>query len=418
MILPYIWGVQTLQTMKPYYKIRAYSDSKGLSQVAIYYSHKGSQLYLNTGVKTKSQYFNGVSVLSKCYDIKQDSDVLNNLLRTCMNKVEKIILDHQLKYGTEPTCDFLQIEYYKEGEKMENDKSVLTVFEDWKKEKAKKIKNIKLYTTIYKDLEYLYPDKKLYFRMVDETFLKKLMDYWLYELKIQNSTINKRLICLKYFFNQMHIKKINEFTYYKDFTSDVSDLNTSVNIVTLTKAEFEKFLNFDFKLKSRSYVRDLYCISCTTGLRFSDVIRLSPDNFYTDKKGEWVISDITKTEELQLRIPLTGIAKRILEKFNYQLRKISNQKCNEYLEEGLKECEFNEKVKIYSKSGKDVIMKKVEKYKAVNFHSSRKFYITSLLDINVPLPSIRSWTGQSLQTIIGYVGKGEENMADVRAFFK
>ena len=404
--------------MKPYFKIRNYCGNDGLNQIALYYSHKGDQLYIDTTVKTKPIYFNGNGVIAKCIDIKQNANELNNLLRTCMNKVEKIILDHKLKYGLDPTTDFLSIEYFKAAEIMERDQSVITVFNDWIKEKKKKIKNIKLYKTIYNDLEHLYPSNKLYFRMIDKHFLKKLLDYWLYDLKIQNSTINKRLVCLKQFLNQMYVDKANEFSYYKDFKSDVSNLNTSSNIVILTQTEFQKFLEHKFERKALSYVRDIYAISSVTGLRFSDVIRLSPDNFYTDKKGDWIISDVTKTEQLQLKIPLTGIANRILQSYNFQLRKISNQKCNVYLEDALKECKFNSVVTTYSKIGTKVTPTKQPKYKAVNFHSSRKFFVTTCLASNVPIPSVMQWTGQSSQTISKYIGKGEADMDSMLNLFK
>ena len=51
------------------------------------YFHKGKPLILDTGVKTKPIYFNGKSVISKCQDIKQDQDVLNDLLKQCKTKV-------------------------------------------------------------------------------------------------------------------------------------------------------------------------------------------------------------------------------------------------------------------------------------------------------------------------------------------
>ena len=63
-----------------------------------------------------------------------------------MNKVEGIILQHKLKYGLEPTIDYIRSEYYKAGERMERDKDVITVFDEWiTNKKGKKIKNIKIY---------------------------------------------------------------------------------------------------------------------------------------------------------------------------------------------------------------------------------------------------------------------------------
>jgi len=402
--------------MKPYFKIRNYSGKEGLNQVQLYYSHKGEQLYIDTLVRTKPIYFNGNTISGKCSEIKQDADEQNNILRTCMNKVEGIILQHKLKYGLEPTIDYIRSEYYKAGERMERDKDVITVFDEWiTNKKGKKIKNIKIYKTILNDLKHLYPSNKLYFRMIDNKFLEKLLEYWLSELKIQNSTINKRLACLKHFLQSTYTSGENEYLTFKSFKSEVTDLNSSSNIVILSPVAFNKLVKHTFKRKALSYVRDLYVISSCTGLRFSDVIRLTPDNF---KEKGWLITNVEKTEELQLRIPLSPLAKRILKKYKYTTRKISNQKCNEYLHLALKECKFTDMITTFSKIGPVVTPDRQEKYKVISFHSSRKYFITTCVNSGIPIGDVMAWSGHTSGTISKYITKGTNQKSKMKNLFK
>ena len=404
--------------MKPRFKLKGYTDADGLSVIYLYYYNKEKQTFIDTGVKTKPEYFTGTSVTSKCADIKQDQENLNNLLRTCMNKVEGIILQHKLKYQIEPTVDILREEYYKDGEKQNKELNVIDLYENWITFKGSKIRNTKIFTTILKDLQELYPSGKLYFRNLDNSFFERLVKYW-QDVPIQNSTINKRLSCFKNFLKKQTEIGNNEYQFFRNFRSELKNLNTRVNIVILTGEELKTFETHVFKRKALSYVRDLYLVSCSTGLRFSDVIRLSPYNFFDDASGDkWVISDITKTEELQIRIPVPPLAERILKKYKFQFRKISNQKANVYLEDALKECNINELVPIYSKFGPNVTVKRIEKYKAVNFHSSRKYYITTAVNSGIEIGDVMEWSGHTSGTISKYITKGNNQQKKVRTLFK
>jgi len=251
--------------------------------------------------------------------------------------------------------------------------------------------------------------------MIDNKFLEKLLEYWLSELKIQNSTINKRLACLKHFLQSTYSSGENEYLTFKSFKSEVTNLNSSSNIVILSSVEFNKLVTHTFKRKALSYVRDLYTISSCTGLRFSDVIRLTPDNF---KEKGWLITNVEKTEELQLRIPLSPLANRTLKKYKYITRKISNQKCNEYLHLALKECKFTDKITTFSKIGPVVTPDRQEKYEVISFHSSRKYFITTCVNSGIPIGDVMAWSGHTSGTISKYITKGTNQKSKMKNLFK
>lgn len=75
-------------------------------------------------------------------------------------------------------------------------------------------------------------------------------------------------------------------------------------------------------------VRDLFILQCYTGLSYSDLSTLSKD----DIKGDIIIKKRQKTK-IQSVIPILNTTREILEKYDYHLPILSNQKYNSYLKE-------------------------------------------------------------------------------------
>ncbi|MCX6265774.1 MAG: phage integrase SAM-like domain-containing protein [Bacteroidetes bacterium] len=363
----------------PCLKLRNYTGSDGLQQVRIYYTHKTKVTYIDTGVRVNSKYFNGNVVSSK----DDDYESKNLILQSSYNKVKGIIQNHLYKYKINPSIEYLRAEYEKEAVIMEKEINIFPLFREWYLEKGKEIKNIKMYVTIEKDLKHLRPNGKLYFREIDKPFIKRIFDYLIEEKKLQNSTVVKRYRGFKQFLVEKWNDGVNEYNYFDKFTTKLQGITGKENIFILTPKEFNTLVNKDFgKKKYLDYTRDLFVISSTTSLRFSDCIRLNPNNFTPDKK--YLITDIKKTESF-VKIPLSDLTKKVLSKYNYQLRTISNQKCNKYLKEALIKCDINSLVPVYSKSGKEKVMVMKPKYDVIRFHSSRKFWVSTAVNSGIGL---------------------------------
>jgi site-specific recombinase XerD len=96
----------------------------------------------------------------------------------------------------------------------------------------------------------------------------------------------------------------------------------------LTKEDINKLINKEFNNKRLNQVRDLFVLQCHTGLSYADLATLSID----DIKGDVIIKNRLKTN-IQSVIPILDITREILEKYNYKLPILSNQKYNAYLKE-------------------------------------------------------------------------------------
>lgn len=110
----------------------------------------------------------------------------------------------------------------------------------------------------------------------------------------------------------------------------------------LTKEELNLVSEKVFSTDRLTAIRDIFLFACYTGLRFSDIQKLSPSNIMKGIDGnQWLTVDTIKTDE-RCNIPLLPQALKIIENYRKNpecLKKgvlfpvRSNQKTNEFLKE-------------------------------------------------------------------------------------
>src|SRR5688572_24708833 len=121
----------------------------------------------------------------------------------------------------------------------------------------------------------------------------------------QRNSVGKVIIGLKVLLNWAVESGYTIPAKYKKFIIP----SAPTKIIALTETEFYQFLTVPLP-KEEEVTRDLFCFSAFTGLRFSDVVRVTP---------EMVIGDFlhitTKKTEDTLKVFLTTEAKDILKKY-------------------------------------------------------------------------------------------------------
>lgn len=121
-------------------------------------------------------------------------------------------------------------------------------------------------------------------------------------------------------------------------------------------------------------IRDVFVFACYTGLAFTDLKSLRKKDLHIDENGkEWIIKARQKTKVIS-HIPLLPIAKEILERYNYKLPMLSNQKYNAYLKELADCCGIN---------------------KTLHSHLARHTFATILLNCGVDIVTVSKILGHS-----------------------
>lgn len=76
--------------------------------------------------------------------------------------------------------------------------------------------------------------------------------------------------------------------------------------------------------------RDLFIFACYTGLSYSDIVKISPKDI-REENGNLFLQDVRQKTGSEYKLLMLPKARAILEKYNYNLNIISNQKANYYL---------------------------------------------------------------------------------------
>lgn len=101
------------------------------------------------------------------------------------------------------------------------------------------------------------------------------------------------------------------------------------DIKYLTDAEREKVEKFKCE-GTIAKVRDMFLLACYTGLSYSDMSKIDPQDFIHEGERIKLRSHRIKTGGLYT-LTILPKAKEILERYGWKVPNISNQKCNQYL---------------------------------------------------------------------------------------
>jgi len=177
--------------------------------------------------------------------------------------------------------------------------------------------------------------------------------------------------------------------------------------VVLSKSEVLKLYHYDFsKSPKLERVRDVFVFGCLTGMRYSDFKRVQRENIQNNTITLREVKDKSKT----LKIPLVDLSKAILEKYDYELPVISDQKFRNYIKEACKIVGFTQEVVKSIRIGNKVFNKTLKKYERISTHTARRSFITNMINAGVPNKVIMGITGhKSIVTFQNYYKPNESN---------
>ncbi|MBX2939914.1 MAG: site-specific integrase [Ferruginibacter sp.] len=235
--------------------------------------------------------------------------------------------------------------------------------------------SLKIYRTLQNHITGFQDKKKcsVTFSNIDYSFFSAFQNY-LVAQGLNNNSVAKNLSTLKTFLNYAKIHGFEVSENYRDFKIK----KESHDVIALTQSELEQVLNAEVKSTSMSQIRDVFCFSCFTGLRFSDIKNLKRENIKVDS----IRITVKKTKE-QLMVPLTPFSMSILNRYkNYPapLPVISNQKSNRAIKEICKMAGIDEPVEVVKFYGAKRESNVYPKYELITMHTGRKTFCTLSLE--------------------------------------
>ena len=339
---------------------------------------------------------------------------LNNVRDTVLILVRKMQND-----GKTLTNDILRKEFdlifkkHKNQTEVVSEKELMSFIPHFI-ETSTKSRTTKLsYRRIFTDLKEYEQLKKvgLSFDKIDIDFRNDFVHY-LESKNYAPNTIGARIKVLKTFMNEAYERGLHKNLDYKKraFTKPWEETKN----IYLNENELADIYQLNLTAnKKLDHVRDWFLIGAYTGLRFSDLERLSKDNINDNS-----IEIKTKKTSQDVVIPLHSIVKSILEKYDYQLPKvISNQKFNEYIKIVAREARIEDDILTEEKKGTLKITKTEKKYNLVSAHTARRSFATNAYIAGVPIIQIMKMTGHRTEKVfMNYIKISERENAQKLQF--
>lgn len=333
--------------------------------------------------------------------------LLNNLDNCISNAYRKFIND-----GIVPTPDLLKNElnvYLQKETKIE--KNLISIGEYVAESTDRKpgtTKQLKQTIRILKEFKQS-TNCNLHLDSINLNFYDKFLDY-LTDRKYKRNSIGSHIKNIKVFMNEALDRKLTTNVQFKN--KRFKKIEEESQSIYLTVPELEKIYKHDFSNdKTLEKVRDLFIVGCYTGLRFSDLVKLTKENIIND--GLQIKITTQKTGETVV-IPIKSIVKEIFHKYDGKLPSlISNQKMNEYLKligegagiEGLIPLSFTK--------GSERQTKEFKKYKLITTHTARRSFATNAFLNDVPAIAIMKITGHKTErSFLKYIKATPEQNAN------
>ncbi len=396
----------------------------GKAPIELLYSVKNQRKYYNTGEKIYPEYWNkeiqqgfyipireakkifpgfDPNLLLTESEINDINDKLGTLIRDIDNH-EKDFIRKNIPFDSQMVIELLKSDKNPTLKKAEPKNLVFDFIEQYISDNS--ATRVKGSLSVYKALSVhlkAYETaklKRITFDGIDYKFFQSFQNFLIGRTKtdnegnvsslLNNTTIAKALSTLKTFLGYAKLHGVVLNDSYRDFKIK----RESMEVIALTQAEFDTLYDFDLSDNKRlAQVRDVFCFSCVTGLRYSDLSQLRREHI---KENEIQIT-VTKTKE-RLIIPLSHYSKKILSKYDGMYKPlpvISSQNLNIYIKELCKLVGIKEDIEIvrYRGANREAIV--YPKHELISVHTGRKTFVTLSLERGMSAEEVMTITGHS-----------------------
>lgn len=403
----------------------------GTAPLFIIYQISGQRKYINSGVKLReenwdSEYQQAIyldkrtakrvlpnidyATLPMAKDIEEINDKLDDIVTELKNIEKRFELDKK-QYSVQMVIDAYH-EKVSPNTKKDQSKTIVSDYIDRYIDEHRTTKAPASHTVFRSLKKHLldfakHSKTKLLFTEIDKSFFAHFQSYLIEVKEMRNTTVAKQLSSLKTILNYADSCGIEINPNYRHYIIKREPLP----VIALTQQEFSKLYFYDLsdhqkqisslkenngKLERISYatldkVRDIFCFSCVTGLRFSDINALRHENILNDAINITVV----KTKQ-HLHIPLNEYSLEILAKNKDQttpLPQMTNQRLNEYVKVLAHHVGIIDNIEVVRFKGVQRIIENYPKNELIGMHTGRKTFCTISLEKGMSAEQVMSISG-------------------------
>jgi site-specific recombinase XerD len=336
---------------------RQASDTKqGLLQIEVRIMNTSVKTYISTGIRLYKNQFSNKSGFT-CRN-HPNANLINGKLKRIFNQVEAFVFSEKcptidyVKNWDKENCETYSVIDFIENElKRENPSFAVIEYHRSLIARLKEFGKIKVFSDF------------TYENIVDfDVHLRKTIK--------SQPTLYKRHSALHRYIREAINRGFCKFDPYLQFKVKKGK---SKEPVFLVESEIEKLKKWNPCDERTGRVKDMFIFQCFTGMAYADMSKFTVDDIFEINGRKVIRSSREKTDESFVSILLPE-AKEILEKYNYQLPIISNQKYNDYLK---------------------LLASGAEIKKTLTSHVARHTFGTYLINKGIPIESVSRAMGHS-----------------------
>lgn len=385
------------------------------SLILVTVSLNGKRTKFSTTQKINPKYWNvnNQRIKSNAPNALNFNKILNNIQSRILDLYTRNFIENDKSMTVK---FFDEVRTYLSG-KFENSETDLTVdkgFEKFLEIRKSNLKEgtVKAYTTLRNHLKaysVTISKKDLLFDDLDISFFDGFMNYLQMTCKQKTNTRSKQIKNIKSFLKFMYDRNHHTNKIFEKLERE----HEKGQFVDFIEKDFKKILNLDLSNHGHlDITRRLFCISCLTGLRHSDVLDI---NYKNIKAGKYHFKNTKKNRPDIISLSADAVA--YIKQYNelYDIGKgYTNQTSNKHLTKILIKAKVDSEVLINEKDYKGHIVSVTKPlYEWITFHYGRRYFIIECLKRGMQPLQIMQITGhEDFSVFKGYVKFADDDSVD------
>ena len=185
--------------------------------------------------------------------------------------------------------------------------------------------------------------------------------------------------------------------------------------IYLSESEISKLELLDLSKNSvLEIARDIFLVGCYTAQRFSDFSRIGAEHISMTSLGNKIVRLIQRKTGIEVQVPVSPRLELILNKYNYQLPKIYEQKLNLRIKEIGRMAKIDSLILIEEIRGGLKVKKQIPKYELIKTHTARRSGATNMYLAQIGAIDIMKITGHKTEkNLLKYIKVSKEQTADI-----
>ncbi len=375
----------------------------GIDATIVFHSvhYKGMRFRITTGDLIAPKHWDKETQLVK--RTRANFNSFNSKFREQQNTIEKVIINLERSYKkvTKETVG-TQLPWLSETNSIKLGTNILTVYNIFVSKYCanKEMATRRHYNTTLTRLDGYEKKigKTLTFFDLDKDFCNSFSSYLLKDVGLFDNSTGNHIKHLKVFLKWANEEAYTDSVIYSKWKVTKED---GKDVFFLKYHEIQLIENTLFEPRLEK-VKDLFLISCYTGLRYSDIATLKQSD-----EHENILTKVTGKTGEKVEIPIIPDLKKILQKYwghNIQLPKISNQKGNNYIKEIIKKAGISRSFTYVQKRNRKAIEEIYKAWEMCSWHTGRHSFITNSIQFGINPDVVRRIVGhKSFNTMSRYI---------------